>query len=152
MKNPAHYPSASAGRRRFLSQMSAAAAAPFFFPGGLLHAQTATSTLRVRMGGDIALLDAAKIFGQESQTVAQHLYNGLVKYDQASNNIVPDLARSWETSADGTVYTFRLRDGVTWHKNFGPFTSDDVKFSFERVLDKAPARSPRSSPSKRRTA
>jgi len=137
MNNPLDNPNASAGRRRFLSQIGAAGAASVFFPAGLLHAQAATSTLRIRMGGDIALLDPGKIFGQESQTVSQHLYNGLVKYDQATNKIVPDLARSWETSPDGTVYTFRLRDGVTWHKNYGPFTSDDVKFSFERVLDKA---------------
>ena len=127
---------ASAGRRRFLTQLGAAGAASIF-PMNLLHAQAASSTLRVRMGGDIALLDPAKIFGQESQTVSGNIYNGLVKYDQASNKIVPDLARSWETSSDGTVYTFRLRDKVTWHKNFGPFTSDDVKFSLERVLAKA---------------
>ena len=136
MNRPFDISHAAAGRRRFLTQIGAAGAASVL-PAGLLHAQTASSILRVRMGGDIALLDPGKIFGQESQTVAGHLYNGLAKYDQATNNIVPDLARSWEVSPDGTVYTFRLRDGVTWHKNYGPFTSDDVKFSFERVLDKA---------------
>src|SRR5688572_13897956 len=52
---------ASAGRRRFMSQIGAAGAASAFFPASLLHAQTATSTLRIRMGGDIALLDPGKI-------------------------------------------------------------------------------------------
>lgn len=129
-------PNVSTDRRRFLAQLGAAGAASIL-PLNLAHAQAASSTLRVRMGSDIAVLDPAKIFGQDSQTVCQNLYNGLVKYDQASNKIVPDLATKWEVSSDGTVYTFHLRDGVTWHKNFGAFTSDDVKFSFERVLDKA---------------
>ncbi|MCZ8148572.1 MAG: ABC transporter substrate-binding protein, partial [Roseomonas sp.] len=64
-------------------------------------------------------------------------YSGLVQYDQRTNEIVPDLATGYEVSADGTVWTFRLRPNVTWHKGYGAFTSDDVKFSFERVLDPA---------------
>ncbi|MGH2557907.1 MAG: ABC transporter substrate-binding protein [Thermomicrobiales bacterium] len=40
------------------------------------------------------------------------------------------LAESWEASDDSTVWTFQLRDGVTWHDG-EPFTADDVKFSFE---------------------
>lgn len=106
-------------------------------PWDPLLAQTASGTLRVRFGSDIGNLDPARIFLIENQTVAGHLYNGLVKYDQKTNAIVPDLAASWETSADGTVYTFKLRSGVQFHKNFGTLAADDVKFSFERVLDPA---------------
>lgn len=40
------------------------------------------------------------------------------------------LAESWEASDDATVWTFHLRDGVTWHDG-EPLTADDVKFSFE---------------------
>lgn len=94
-------------------------------------------TLRVRFGADVSQLDPARIFQNENQSVASHIYNGLVQYDQRTNAILPDLASSHEVSADGTVWTFRLRPGVTWHKNFGAFTSDDVKFSLERVLDPA---------------
>jgi peptide/nickel transport system substrate-binding protein len=101
------------------------------------HAQAAGGLLRVRISSDISNLDPARIFQIENQTVAGHIYNGLVKYDQATNKIVPDLATSWEVSDGGTVYTFKLHDGVTWHKNFGKFTSDDVKFSIERVKNPA---------------
>jgi peptide/nickel transport system substrate-binding protein len=94
-------------------------------------------TLRVRFGSDISQLDPARIFQNENQSIASHIYNGLVQYDQATNAIVPDLATSYEVSADGTTWTFRLRPNVTWHKNYGAFTSDDVKFSLERVLDPA---------------
>jgi ABC-type transport system substrate-binding protein len=94
-------------------------------------------TLRVRFGSDISQLDPARIFQNENQSVAGHIYSGLVQYDQATNAIIPDIATGHEVSADGTVWTFRLRPNVTWHKGYGPFTSDDVRFSFERVLDPA---------------
>ncbi|QCO18025.1 ABC transporter substrate-binding protein (plasmid) [Azospirillum brasilense] len=103
--------------------------------GWPLPASAAPPVLRVRIGSDIGNLDPARIFQIENQTVATQIFNGLVKYDEATNAIVPDLATGWEISGDGTVYSFALRGGVTWHKGFGPFTSDDVKFSFERVLD-----------------
>jgi len=45
----------------------------------------------------------------------------------------PDLAKSWSVSEDGTVYTFLLNDGVLWHDG-KPLTSDDVRFTFEKVL------------------
>ncbi len=121
--------------RRKLLGLTGGAAVAAALPWDPLHAQTASGVLRVRFGSDIGNLDPAKIFLIENQTVAGHIYNGLVKYDQKTNNIVPDLASSWDVSADGTVYTFKLRSGVAFHKNFGTLTSADVKFSFERVID-----------------
>jgi peptide/nickel transport system substrate-binding protein len=44
----------------------------------------------------------------------------------------PVLAESYEASADGKTYTFKLRDGVTWH-NGDPFTSADVKYTYEWI-------------------
>jgi peptide/nickel transport system substrate-binding protein len=87
---------------------AAVAATIFLSPVG----QAAEDTLRVRIGSDVGVLDPARIFGIENQTVAGHVYNGLVKYDQATNKLVPDLATEWSVSADGKAYTFKLRDGV----------------------------------------
>lgn len=64
--------------------------------------------------------------------VADSLYNGLVALD-ANANPLPDLAESWEISDDATTYTFHLAEGVTWHDG-EPFTSADVKFTFENIL------------------
>jgi dipeptide transport system substrate-binding protein len=114
-----------------LMVFAAVAATIFFSPVG----QAAEDTLRVRIGSDVGVLDPARIFGIENQTVAGHVYNGLVKYDQATNKLVPDLATEWSVSADGKAYTFKLRDGVKWHKGYGELTADDVKFSLDRVLD-----------------
>ena len=96
-----------------------------------------TGTMRVRIMSDIGNLDPARIFQIENQTVAGNIYNGLLKYDQATNKIVPDLATGYEVSEGGKVYTFKLHPGVTWHKNYGEFTADDVKFSIERVKNPA---------------
>ena len=128
----------SINRRRLLGAIGAGSAAAAL-PGwvGDVAAQPQAKQLRIRLGADISILDPAKIFQIENQSVAAHIYNGLVKYDAATNRIVPDLATSWTVSSDAKTYTFKLRNGITWHKNFGPFTADDVKFSFDRVIDPA---------------
>jgi peptide/nickel transport system substrate-binding protein len=44
------------------------------------------------------------------------------------------LAEKWSVSNDKLTYTFSLRKDVKWHDG-QPFTSADVKFTFERILD-----------------
>ena len=132
-RRPDHDPS----KRRFLTLAGGAgalAALPVNF-WALHPAHAAGKTLTVRIGSDISVLDPAQIFQIENQTVAGHVFNGLVKYDQASNKIVPDLAESWEITDGGKTLTFKLRSGVNFHKGYGALTSEDVKFTFERVLD-----------------
>jgi peptide/nickel transport system substrate-binding protein len=53
--------------------------------------------------------------------------------------IAPELADSWSVEGGGTVYRFKLHPGVKWHDGVD-FTSDDVKFSFERALLKLHSR------------
>jgi peptide/nickel transport system substrate-binding protein len=48
-------------------------------------------------------------------------------------NIEPDLAERWESSADGLSWTFHLRRGVQCHHNFGEFTAEDAVFSLRRA-------------------
>ena len=127
---PPGYGAGRVSRRRLLS-LAAGAALAAGLAGTGVPTDAAAAELRVRIGSDIGVLDPATIFGIENQTVAGHIYNGLVKYDQATNEIRPDLATEWSVSDDGTAYTFKLRDGVTWHKGYGKLTSDDVKFSLE---------------------
>ena len=107
------------------------------FLAGAEPALAQERVLRVRLGSDVVHWDPAKIFGIENQTVADHVYNGLVRYDYGNktNRLISDLAERWELSADGKVYTFHLRKGVKWHKGYGELTAEDVKFSYERVLD-----------------
>ena len=65
-------------------------------------------------------------------TGAELIYNGLVELDEAQQP-VPELAESWEVLEDGARYRFHLVEGVLWHDGT-PFTSADVKFTFEEAL------------------
>ncbi|MDI3341650.1 MAG: ABC transporter substrate-binding protein [Sphaerobacter sp.] len=68
--------------------------------------------------------------------VNKTIYNCLVQYRLNGDaiEVVPDLAESWEASADLKEYTFKLKSGVTWHDG-QPLTADDVKFTMDAVLD-----------------
>ncbi len=73
---------------------------------------------------------------------ADVLMNRLVDFDTASGKVVPSLAERWEVSTDGLTYVFKLRPQVKFHRTdyFTPrrdLTAEDVKFSFERMLDPA---------------
>ena len=56
-------------------------------------------------------------------------------------NVVPRVAKSWDISDDGTVYTFHLRDDVRFHQDASMpeprcVTAEDFRYSFNRVVDK----------------
>ncbi|MFW6005964.1 MAG: ABC transporter substrate-binding protein [Candidatus Bipolaricaulota bacterium] len=60
-----------------------------------------------------------------------NVYQGLVRINR-EGEVVPSLARDWEVSEDGTLYTFYLREEVKFH-NGKQFTAEDVSFTFERA-------------------
>jgi len=66
---------------------------------------------------------------------ARMVFEPLVDADDAMQP-VPVLAESWETNADGSQWTFHLRQGVTFHDG-SPLTADDVVYTFGRLLDPA---------------
>jgi peptide/nickel transport system substrate-binding protein len=59
------------------------------------------------------------------------MHDALVKA-MPGNLMTPSLAESWTLSQDGRTYEFKLREGLKFH-NGDPFTSEDVKFSFNRA-------------------
>jgi len=75
--------------------------------------------------------------GERELTIMTCLYDGLVKYKEGSWKVVPDLATSWDVSPDGKSVTFHLRKGVKFQKGYGEMTAEDVKFSFDRIIDPA---------------
>jgi peptide/nickel transport system substrate-binding protein len=82
------------------------------------------------------------ILGQ-TQAIKRFMYRGLTRFAIKGGKVItsevePDLAESWTTSADGTVWTFKLKKGVQFHKGFGELTAEDVKFSFDRQINRAP--------------
>ena len=61
------------------------------------------------------------------------MFQGLVTYD-LNNELIPGLAKDWTISADGTVYTFTLRDGLKWSDG-SALTAEDFVYSWKRVMD-----------------
>lgn len=89
-------------------------------------------TLVVAIDEDPGQLNPAITTSGAVHTASELIFNGLVRLDDQLEP-VGELAESWEIEEGGTVYRFHLRDGVVWHDG-EPFTSADVKFSFEEVL------------------
>lgn len=94
---------------------------------------------RYNESSGITSLDPAFSSGQSTIWPCNLLYNGLVDLDEQMR-IVPSIAKSWTISADGTVYTFILRDDVYFHEtDFFPqkrkVTADDFVYSLGRIVD-----------------
>lgn len=72
---------------------------------------------------------------RETVVIAQHVYDGLVFWDQANEEFLPLLAKSWK-QVDPVTWEFELRDDVTFHdgSSFGP---EDVVYTFNFITDEA---------------
>jgi peptide/nickel transport system substrate-binding protein len=82
------------------------------------------------------------ILGQ-TQAIKRFMYRGLTRFAIKDGKVTtaevePDLAESWTLSPEGTIWTFKLRKGVQFHKGFGELTAEDVKFSLDRQIKRAP--------------
>ncbi len=61
------------------------------------------------------------------------VFEGLTRYDE-HGRLAPSLAKSWEVSADGLVYTFWLRGDVRWQDGTA-FSAEDVVFTAQLLQD-----------------
>lgn len=114
---------------RFLITMIAAMT--FANPSDIL-AQSGNNSIRIGMqleppnldptGGAAAAID---------EVVYANVFEGLTRY-AADGSIQPGLASSWSISDAGIVYTFTLRENVTFHDGTD-FDANDVKFSLDRA-------------------
>ena len=93
----------------------------------------AGTTLRYGEYGRPTTLDPITSNDMISTRLDELMFNGLVGINNRQQ-VVPELAESWDQSADGMVYTFHLRKDVKWHARAGeearPFTADDVVFTY----------------------
>lgn len=74
-----------------------------------------------------------QIADTNAQMLVTNLFEGLVRCD-ADGQPAPGVAKSWSISADGTVYTFFLREEACW-SNGEPVTAEDFAFGIQRTLD-----------------
>ena len=83
-------------------------------------------------------LDPMRIQDPGSVLVARQLYEGLTRWDPVAQKVVPAAAQSWKVTAGGLIYTFRLRQGMTFHDG-SPVRAADFKFAFDRIAKKSNA-------------
>src|SRR5436309_6714515 len=90
-------------------------------PGGVLKSYSIDSPASLSIHEEVTIYALRPVMG---------VFNNLVMYDQhvkqnSLSSIVPDLAKSWSWSEDGTELTFKLHEGVKWHDG-QKFTAKDV--------------------------
>ena len=69
--------------------------------------------------------------GAIDSVLYSNVFEGLTRF-MSDGSVVPGLAESWEISDDGLTYTFKLRDGVTFHDGT-TMDAEDVKFTLDRI-------------------
>ena len=108
----------------------------FVFGGHAERSRSADHGNELRLAGPVQgpeTLDPAQMRDLSAVTLLRQIYRGLIYYDN-SLNPVPELAESYDVSADGQTYTFTLRAEATFQDG-SPITADDVAFSLSRAVN-----------------
>ena len=101
--------------------------------------------LTINEQDDFRSLDPRDLTDVTAFHIAGQIYEGLVKPDPRTLDVIPCLAKSWEISEDYKTYTFHLRQGV--HFQDDPcfkdgvgreVTADDFKYCFDRLCTASP--------------
>jgi ABC-type transport system substrate-binding protein len=134
------------GRRELMKMTGAAvgvAAIGDFTGRGMLPTPSAlarqdgSNAIIFGVGTDVDELDPRTTDTQEGYIVASNVYDCLVLYDLGATTIRPGLAESWEISEDGLVYTFNLRQGVSFHDG-EEFNADAVVTWYNSIDEESP--------------
>jgi peptide/nickel transport system substrate-binding protein len=88
--------------------------------------------VRIAQASDIQSLDPWTASDDATMTALRQVYEGLVELEPGGFRIVPKLAETWSTSADGMAWTFHLRSGVRFHDG-SVFDAQAVLLNFERA-------------------
>ena len=127
-----------------LALRSIAVAAVAMFAMSPAYAQKSGGTLKMQHRDNAP---SGSIHEEATNSVIEPfmgVFNNLVVFDQqkpinSAETIVPDLATSWAWDATKTKLTFKLHEGVKWHDG-KPFSSEDVKCTFEMLIGKSKER------------
>jgi peptide/nickel transport system substrate-binding protein len=98
-----------------------------------VHAAFAGGEIKLGRNADSTTFDPIKTIQNFDIWVLNNMNAFLVRANREANEIIPDLAESWEISDDGLVYTFHLRDAK--FSDGSPVTAQDAVFSLTRVRD-----------------
>lgn len=99
----------------------------------LVEQATRDGIMLVGNGAEPSDLDPQTITGIPERNITATLFEGLTRNDPTTLEARPGVAKSWDVSEDGLVYTFHLREGLTWSDGV-PLTARDFYASFRRLL------------------
>jgi len=125
-------------RRRLLQIGAAGLAAPALaaLPGARAAAafQADPKTLIIALNGSPSDLDPHSAYDYRSAIALRGPYEGLIALDgAATDKYVPAIAESWSANDDKSVWTFRIRPGVTFHDG-SPCDAEACRASYTRFL------------------
>ena len=92
-----------------------------------------TRTLLAGNAAEPADLDPHLASILSDQLIVNTLFEGLTLLDERTTNPLPAAAEKWSVSADGLVWTFRLREGLHW-SNGDPLGAEDFVQAWRRIL------------------
>jgi peptide/nickel transport system substrate-binding protein len=127
-------------RRREFLELAAASAALSMVGFNPARAQSASDVIRIGIAASGPRTSDPNQTTQGGDNWAtEQMYEQLVRPDDGTfattpDQYIPTLATEWATSTDAKTWTFKLRQGVQFHKGYGEMTSDDVVFSFKRAI------------------
>ncbi len=92
------------------------------------------------IGGDLifpipenpATLNPLKIKNVELYNLFTLIYEKPIKID-VDGKAQPELAETWDVDETGTIWTFKLREGVKWQKDYGEFTAADIIYTIDLI-------------------
>ena len=97
-------------------------------------------TLLVMHPADPPSFDTVSISSSSVAVPVSPTYNQIVQYDPLDGEqVIGDLAQSWELSGDGRTYTFKFHKGIVWHDG-RTFTAADAKAGLELSMEGASLR------------
>ncbi|MCO5421074.1 peptide ABC transporter substrate-binding protein [Enterococcus faecalis] len=95
----------------------------------------AEQKISISSPASISTLDTTQTTDKNTFTMAQHLFEGLYRFDDDSAT-VPALAKDVKISDDGRKYHFTLREGIKW-SNGEPITAQDFVYSWKKLVTPA---------------
>ena len=94
----------------------------------------ADRVLRMTSSEVLPTIDPEEIHKLRVNEIIYNVYEGLIYYNYEEGKAEPRVAESFEISDDGTVYTFKIREGVKFH-NGADLTMDDIVFSYDKAME-----------------
>lgn len=126
---------ATGGAAALASWMGRAAVAQTPVPSTEPYTGTLAEVQEIRLPlNEPNTMDPGVSFGGDELSIFFNIFEGLTGIDQQTGEVVPRLAESYEENADGTEFTFVIRQGLTWSDGT-PLNANDFVYSWQRVLD-----------------